>query len=57
MNCPDCGGEMVVRVQRENPRSRFYGCLRWPDCTGTMPIPEDQKLRAMGAATLPGFDQ
>ena len=30
VNCPECGGEMVVRkTKRGRP---FYGCANYPDC-------------------------
>jgi len=39
--CPKCGGELVVRVVKNGPRagSRFLGCLSYPACMGTAPIP------------------
>jgi len=56
MPCPDCGLQMVVRRNRANG-SRFMGCVGWPvDCRHTAPIPEYVKLRAQGAAVLPGFE-
>ena len=35
--CPDCGGPMVLRVNRRgfNPGSTFYGCAQFPNCRGT----------------------
>jgi formate dehydrogenase maturation protein FdhE len=39
--CPKCGGELTVRVVKNGPRagSRFLGCLSYPACMGTAPIP------------------
>jgi len=35
--CPDCGMEMKLRVNRTgyNPGSRFWGCTGYPACKGT----------------------
>lgn len=38
--CPKCGAPMVIRVSR---RGRFMGCSRYPDCTGTQPLPKSDK--------------
>lgn len=32
--CPKCNGKMVERVNRKT-QSKFYGCVDWPNCTGT----------------------
>lgn len=55
VQCPECGAPMVVRTNRLNG-SEFLGCSRYPDCTETRPLPEDVRMRAAGAQTLPGFD-
>lgn len=35
--CDKCGSPMVIKVSR---RGRFLGCSRYPDCTGTKPLPK-----------------
>jgi len=30
--CPDCGGEMVAR---KSQHGAFWGCKKYPDCSGT----------------------
>jgi DNA-binding helix-hairpin-helix protein with protein kinase domain len=41
IQCPKCGGNMVVRLARRghNRGHRFYGCLKYPACNGTRPFP------------------
>lgn len=34
--CPECGSPMIIRVSR---KGRFLGCSKYPDCTGTKPLP------------------
>ena len=36
--CPDCGGPMQIRRSR---RGLFLGCVRYPECKGTSPLPKD----------------
>ena len=38
--CPKCGGEMVRRLAKRgaNAGREFWGCLRYPKCTGTCHI-------------------
>ena len=35
--CPDCGGEMVLRTARKgrNVGGQFWGCVQYPRCKGT----------------------
>jgi len=35
--CPICDGLMVIRTNKKN-NNKFYGCLNYPDCTGTRSI-------------------
>jgi DNA-binding helix-hairpin-helix protein with protein kinase domain len=39
--CPSCGGAMVIRTARHgsNAGNRFWGCAKYPRCTGTRSIP------------------
>lgn len=35
ISCPECGAPMTIRQGRYGP---FWGCTRYPDCNGTLPI-------------------
>lgn len=39
VQCPNCGGQMVPRTAKRGRRagSKFWGCSRYPTCTGTRP--------------------
>ncbi len=52
--CPECGKDLVIRTNKAT-RERFLGCSQWPQCTHTEPLPEDVRLRLVGAKGLPGF--
>ena len=40
--CPECGARMVLRRPRPGQSWRaFWGCNRWPDCSGKRRIMED----------------
>lgn len=32
--CPDCGGGMILRTNRQNG-NKFWGCSKYPNCRGT----------------------
>lgn len=51
--CPDpiCRARMVKRSR--GPRGAHYIC---PECKATIPIPEREKLLALGCSELPGFE-
>lgn len=38
--CPACGGDMIKRAARKDDdvTGAFWGCARYPDCQGTVPI-------------------
>ena len=36
--CPKCGKDLVVK-DSPRTRSRFIGCMGWPDCDATYPVP------------------
>lgn len=36
--CPKCGKDLVVKHSAKT-RSRFIGCMGWPDCDVTYPVP------------------
>jgi DNA topoisomerase-1 len=40
VKCPSCGSGMVLKRGRFG---EFLGCSRYPDCSGTMPIPSGVK--------------
>lgn len=42
VTCPDCGGEMVSRLNRRE-NSRFWGCKKYPDCKGTRNVDGDER--------------
>jgi hypothetical protein len=38
--CPKCESEMVLRTNRTDPNSQFWGCSTYPRCHFTMPLAE-----------------
>jgi len=34
LDCPDCGGAMLPRTNRQNGQ-KFWGCKKYPQCKGT----------------------
>jgi len=38
--CPSCGSLMALRTAKAGPTpgSQFWGCTRYPDCKGTLPV-------------------
>lgn len=48
--CPKCGGPMGLKQGR---RGGFLGCLKYPKCRGTSPLPEDMKDAVPAAAARP----
>jgi superfamily II DNA or RNA helicase len=42
--CPQCGAKMVIRTTYKygDPRE-FWGCSRYPQCTGTRPMMAQQR--------------
>lgn len=42
VKCPDCQSPMIVRERRRDKR-KFFGCSRYPRCTGTRPFVETIK--------------
>jgi hypothetical protein len=47
--CPDCGGPMVLRTRRATG-DFFYGCARFPDCSGTRPFSGPDAAEAVAPA-------
>lgn len=54
--CPDCGSELVVRVNRQS-NSEFAGCTSYPQCRYTASVPESVRLRRLGVPQLPGMER
>jgi hypothetical protein len=46
--CPKCGEPMIQRKAKRGPRpgSGFWGCRRYPGCTGLIPIDEHPRSAA-----------
>lgn len=44
VTCPECRGPMVSRLNKRD-NSRFWGCQRYPDCTGTLTVDGDARPR------------
>ncbi len=40
-NCPKCGKDLVVKNSPKT-RSSFVGCMGWPECDVTYPLPKDK---------------
>jgi hypothetical protein len=40
--CPNCGITMVLRVYRTGPNAgqQYYGCLNYPTCRQSLPVPQ-----------------
>ena len=40
VRCPICGSETQVRTAKKGSGTgyKFYGCVRWPDCDGTLDV-------------------
>jgi ssDNA-binding Zn-finger/Zn-ribbon topoisomerase 1 len=57
--CPKCGAAMNER-NRKDGKGRFYGCTKYPECKGTVPIhdtPEGQAKEAAKPQTKPPAQQ
>ena len=41
--CPNCGQQTILRYQKQgpNPGQPFWGCSRFPNCRGTLPLYPD----------------
>jgi ssDNA-binding Zn-finger/Zn-ribbon topoisomerase 1 len=44
--CPECGAPMHLRYSRKHQRS-FYGCTRWPACSGTHGAHDDGRPKGV----------
>jgi len=50
IHCPKCRAPMV---QREGKFGTFYACTRYPDCTGTRPLEDNQPQDGSGQKPVP----
>ena len=44
--CPKCGRDLVVKNSAKT-RSSFVGCMGWPDCDVTYPLPSNCKIEPL----------
>ncbi len=49
IRCPECGAPMV---RRQSKYGTFYGCSRYPDCTGTRPMSSGVRCPQCGEGEL-----
>ena len=47
--CPKCGKDLVMK-QSAKTRGSFIGCMGWPDCDVTYPVPSGVKVSPLGGA-------
>lgn len=47
--CPECGKDLVVKSSMKT-RGSFAGCLGWPECTTTYPLPQGKIIPLEGDA-------
>lgn len=45
--CPKCGGQMKIVVSRRT-KKRFAGCLNYPRCNNSYPLPQRGYITALG---------
>ncbi|OFK23526.1 DNA topoisomerase I [Olsenella sp. HMSC062G07] len=44
--CPSCGKDLVMKSSAKT-RGRFIGCMGWPDCDVTYPVPSNVKVEPL----------
>ena len=44
--CPDCEGPMKLRINRQDPTSKFFGCTDFPSCRGVRGINGEDTRRS-----------
>lgn len=49
--CPKCGRDLVVKTSAKT-RGSFAGCMGWPDCDVTYPLPQGRIEALEGEATV-----
>ncbi len=54
VTCPACGSPMTERLNRET-MTTFLGCVTWPACRETQPVPAFVEVMRAGGTLLPGF--
>ena len=52
--CPDCAPDRLVVRQNGDTGVDFLGCVNWPECKHTEPLPLDMQLRRAGVAPAAG---
>jgi DNA topoisomerase-1 len=45
--CPACEGELAIKTAKKSGK-RFAGCVKYPDCTQTYPLPQRGAILPMG---------
>ena len=52
--CPKCGKDLVLKTSAKT-RGSFVGCMGWPECDVTFPVPSNVKLEPIegGAGVCP----
>lgn len=53
--CPACGERLIIRHSNVTGRD-YLGCLRYPHCRYTEPLPVDEHLRRIKSKRLPGLE-
>ena len=63
MICPECGADMILKKGKYN---KFYGCVQWPECTGShgahadgtpLGIPANKETKAWRIKAHDAFDR
>ena len=49
--CPKCGKDLVVKTSAKT-RGSFVGCMGWPDCDVTYPLPQGKIIALEGEAAV-----
>ncbi|MDY2788924.1 MAG: DNA topoisomerase I [Atopobium sp.] len=50
--CPQCGKDLVLKSSAKT-RGSFIGCMGWPDCDVTFPVPSNVRIDALeGSAAV-----
>lgn len=49
--CPKCGKDLVMKSSAKT-RSSFIGCMGWPDCDVTYPVPKGKIMALEGEAAV-----
>ena len=55
-SCPECDDGYLVVRQNQRTHVYFIGCSCWPECDFSTKLPEDTRMKLLGAPTLPLFN-